>query len=639
MNTQRVIIGLVTLTALLALTVGLGQAQAPDPQRSLASQTSLDTSDSTLLSMSFTYQGQLKRASQLISDDCDLAFRLYDAANAGNQVGNPITTTVPISKGLFTVGLDFGASAFTGDARWLGIAVKCSGESAYTPLGRQAITAAPYAVYAANAPWGGLSGVPAGFADGVDDTGLTSITWTDILSRPSGLDDGDDNTTYTTGAGLVMTGTQLTVDYTAVAPLAHTHTFTCPDALKYFEEEWSIPTNGAYDWEFFTIGSDAYLAMANYYDGSTHNIDSKIYRWNGTVFSVTQSISTRGAFDWEFFTVGSDAYLAVANNHNDATPNIDSKIYRWNGTGFVEFQSIPTLGATDWEFFTIGSDAYLAVANNHNGSTYNNDSKIYRWNGTSFVEFQSIPTHGARDWQFFTIGSEAYLAMANNYNDSTWNIDSKIYRWNGASFVEFQSIPTNGAFDWEFFIIGSDAYLAMANQYNGTYNINSKIYRWDGTGFVEFQFIPTHGAADWEFFSIGSDAYLAIANQYDGSTYNIDSKIYRWNGTSFVESQSIPTHGAFDWEFFSISSNAYLAVANNDFTYTTGSKVYKAMLQGCCGTVGYPSALGGTYLQLDTLTVAPPAADCDQASERGRMKVDVANSRLYICTNSGWVTK
>ena len=45
----------------------------------------------------------------------------------GDQVGNAITRTIPISGGLFTVELDFGSGIFTGEARWLGIRVKCSG--------------------------------------------------------------------------------------------------------------------------------------------------------------------------------------------------------------------------------------------------------------------------------------------------------------------------------------------------------------------------------------------------------------------------------------------------------------------------------------------------------------------------------
>jgi hypothetical protein len=112
--------------------------------------------------------------------------------------------------------------------------------------------------------------------------------------------------------------------------------------------------------------------------------------------------------------IGSDLFLAVANN-GYPTYNVNSNVYRWNGTSFAEFQSIPTNGAFDWKFFTTGSDAYLAVANNRNGPRFQIDSRIYKWSGASFVEFQSIPTVGATDWEFFTIGSESYLAMANHH--------------------------------------------------------------------------------------------------------------------------------------------------------------------------------------------------------------------------------
>jgi len=62
--------------------------------------------------------------------------------------------------------------------------------------------------------------------------------------------------------------------------------------------------------------------------GTTHNIDSKLYQWDGTRFVPFQSIPTNGARSWEFFTIDTNHYLAVANVHNDATNNIDSKIYQ-----------------------------------------------------------------------------------------------------------------------------------------------------------------------------------------------------------------------------------------------------------------------------------------------------------------------
>ncbi len=98
------------------------------------------------LDAGFTYQGRLVQGGNAVSGECSLAFRLYDQASDGAQVSSPITQTVTLSNGLFTAPLDFGANAFTGEARWLQIAVQCAGDPAYVTLSpRQELTAAPYA--------------------------------------------------------------------------------------------------------------------------------------------------------------------------------------------------------------------------------------------------------------------------------------------------------------------------------------------------------------------------------------------------------------------------------------------------------------------------------------------------------------
>jgi hypothetical protein len=193
----------------------------------------------------FTYQGQLEVGGEPVSADCEMAFRLYDGASGGNQVSYAVTHTVPVSDGLFTVVLNFGSGAFDGGARWLGIQVQCPGDAAYADLGRQALTAAPYALYATSAPWNGLSGVPAGFDDNLDNdttytagAGLTlsgtefTVVSSTIQQRVTGAcgagyviqqinADGsvvcraDDNTTYTAGAGLTLSGTEFSVQGSA----------------------------------------------------------------------------------------------------------------------------------------------------------------------------------------------------------------------------------------------------------------------------------------------------------------------------------------------------------------------------------------------------------------------------------------
>jgi hypothetical protein len=106
------------------------------------------------LGTGFTYQGQLKSGSAAVNGACDLAFRLYDDPSTGNQIGSAITQTIPLTGGLFTTALDFGAGAFNGDGRWLDMQVCCPACSGgFTALNqRQALTAAPYALFAA-APW------------------------------------------------------------------------------------------------------------------------------------------------------------------------------------------------------------------------------------------------------------------------------------------------------------------------------------------------------------------------------------------------------------------------------------------------------------------------------------------------------
>ena len=275
--------------------------------------------------------------------------------------------------------------------------------------------------------------------------------------------------------------------------------------------------------KIFLEGVNRYVDIDSIIENSTTIINKDIQN-NG----LTQTISTNGALDWEYFTIDNNHYLVVANQYNGSTYNIDSKIYKWNGNSFIEFQSIPTNGASYWEYFTIDNNHYLIVSNYHNGSTYNLNSKIYKWNSNSFIEFQSIPTNGAHAWKHFTIDNNHYLVVSNYHNDSTRNINSKIYKWNGNSFIEFQSIPTNGAYDWKYFTINNNHYLIVSNYYNGsTYNLNSKIYKWNGSSFIEFQSIPTNGAYDWEHFTINNNHYLVVANHYNNSTQNINSKIYK----------------------------------------------------------------------------------------------------------------
>jgi N-acetylneuraminic acid mutarotase len=115
----------------------------------------------------FTYQGQLEDAYGPVDDSTDMDFTLWDAPSGGTQIGGTEQITLTgqdFDNGLFSVSLDFGALAFTGEARWLEIAVRSpSGSGTFTTLTpRQAATPTPYALYALNGAGGSFLWQPDG---------------------------------------------------------------------------------------------------------------------------------------------------------------------------------------------------------------------------------------------------------------------------------------------------------------------------------------------------------------------------------------------------------------------------------------------------------------------------------------------
>ena len=89
-----------------------------------------------------------------------------------------------------------------------------------------------------------------------------------------------------------------------------------------------------------------------------------------------QALATNGADDIEAFEIDGVQHLAVANYKNDNTYDIDSKIYRWNGSAFVEIQALATYAAMDFEAFEIDGVQHLAVANSFNGLSSDIDSQL-----------------------------------------------------------------------------------------------------------------------------------------------------------------------------------------------------------------------------------------------------------------------
>lgn len=150
------------------------------------------------LGSAFTYQGQLKQEDVQANGSFDFQFKLFDAVAGGVQVGGDVArNAVAVDGGVFTTNIDFGAAAFDGQARFLEILVRPAGVGAFTLLTpRQPIMPTPYALRASGAdavPWTGVTSIPAGLADGVDN-----------------------DTQYTAGNGLTLNGGQFSVSLSVV---------------------------------------------------------------------------------------------------------------------------------------------------------------------------------------------------------------------------------------------------------------------------------------------------------------------------------------------------------------------------------------------------------------------------------------
>jgi hypothetical protein len=129
-----------TLALGLALALSLGAALAQDPSPAA-------TVQQTPVSTSFTYQGKLIKDGSPVTDTCNFVFSLWDDWSGGTQFGgDSLNVNVPVNEGLFTANVLFWPGAFTGEARWLEIEVRCTGDADPITLSpRQELTAAPYA--------------------------------------------------------------------------------------------------------------------------------------------------------------------------------------------------------------------------------------------------------------------------------------------------------------------------------------------------------------------------------------------------------------------------------------------------------------------------------------------------------------
>ena len=123
-----------------------------------------------------THQGFLVENGTPVNSTVALKFGVYSASSGGSPLWEETHNSVAVADGYYAVVLGsqtpLTAGLFSSATRYLQVSANTGG--GYVDLPRQVLSSVPYAFKASQAdvaPWSGLTGVPAGFADGVDNEG------------------------------------------------------------------------------------------------------------------------------------------------------------------------------------------------------------------------------------------------------------------------------------------------------------------------------------------------------------------------------------------------------------------------------------------------------------------------------------
>ncbi|MGD1995585.1 MAG: beta-propeller fold lactonase family protein [Anaerolineae bacterium] len=699
MKTRRILVSLLVLSVLLLATaIGLTYAQELEPPGSLATQGTLGTA--------FTYQGQLKVDGEPVNDTCEIAFRLYDDATAGSQVGTAITATVAISDGLFTRPLDFGAGAFNGDARWLDIRVMCPGDSGFTDLGRQALTAAPYAQFASST--GALHGQPV-------TTTLPAVgqvlqwdgaTWIPAL---------DDDTTYAPGNQLDLTGTTFDVLEGTGSDLdADLLDGQHASAFALAGTNWSLTGNtGTVSTMNFLGTTDAQPLVLRTNNTEQARLDPSGNLGLGTD-TPTERLTVRGNAHvlgednpaaqgytntnldgpYSFYVSGRYAYVASTNNHRLAvfdvsdpnnivalgytSTNLDGpySVYvsgryayvtsYWNNRLAVFDVSDPTnivaVGFTsanlDMPISVYVSGRYAYVA-----SLYNDRLAVFDVSDpNNIVALGYTSTNLDGPISVYVSGRYAYVASYTNNHLAVFDVSDP------ANIVALGFTSTYLNEPRSVYVSGRYAYIASSNNHRLVVFDVSDPNNIVALGFTNanldfpisvyvsgrYAYVASFGNDRLAVFDVSDPANI-VAKGYTNANLDSPRSVYVSGRYAYVSSSfndrlvtfevnnlEAPTleTGNLQSGYLDVTDNA---IVGNNLHVQGGLNVGPsgALVGGDMAVEGDLQVVGN-YIQFPTITgSAPPAADCDEASEAGRIVVRTdGTTNLYICTGAtGWVGK
>ena len=296
-----------------------------------------------------------------------------------------------------------------------------------------------------------------------------------------------------------------------------------------FHLHQKLDVPGGEDAEFFRIGGRAFLATATLRTGSGPydlNAHSTIFELRDGQFVAFQSVPTFGAKQWKFFSIGERHFLALAQGvvmeGKEPRHPSASVILEWTGERFEEFQRVRSAWGYNWLFFETAGERFLAYADHIEGSY------IMRWNHKEFEQFQTLDEKTGRAFCFFERQGHAWLAFACLHDDTV------LYAWNGSKFTKRQSISGQGGRELRW--LADEERLLLVNFLHGSRekpipSLMSAFYRFEGDRLVIDHEFPTLGGTDATAFEEAGKKYLVLAHSLSADVrFRTDSKVYQLDG-------------------------------------------------------------------------------------------------------------
>jgi hypothetical protein len=189
------------------------------------------------------------------------------------------------------------------------------------------------------------------------------------------------------------------------------------------------------DLKFDTIGN-LYWAITNQEFSATYTQTSYVYKITpaGSMTTFASVVTTGGSGTSLVFDASGNLYWAVTNWFNGTTYNLTSYVYKITPAGsMTTFSSVATIGAVRTSLISDSNgNMYWAVSNYYNATTYNLTSFVYKigLNG-SLTTFASNLSTGAQGCSLASdVFGNLYLTNGSYYNGTTYNLNSYIYRFN-----------------------------------------------------------------------------------------------------------------------------------------------------------------------------------------------------------------